>query len=216
VSRTNFAVGPDRPTLVIADDHPAFVEGLGRVLSERLGASVVARCDDGRAALAAIHRHLPDVAVLDLRMPLFDGRAVLGEVVRLRLATRVLICSAHGEPALLRAVLGDGAAGYLAKTASWDEIATAVRRVAGGGVWVSPELQSGLNAELVNPRRQPSQREIEVLGLAALGLTDGEIAERMFVSRETVRTNLKRCSDKLGVSGRAALVATALRQGMLQ
>lgn len=215
MSRTNSAA-PDQPTLVLADDHPAFVEGLARVLPERIRASVVACCTDGRAALAAIHRHAPTIAVLDLRMPLMDGRAVLGEVVRMRLATRVLICSAHGEPALVRAVLGDGAAGYLAKTASWDEITTAVRRVAGGEVWVSPVLQGGLNAELVNPQRPPSVRELEVLGLAALGMTDREIAERMFVSPETVRTNLKRCSDKLGVAGRAALVATAIRQGMLE
>jgi two-component system nitrate/nitrite response regulator NarL len=206
----------DRPTLVLADDHPAFVEGLARILPERIGASVLACATNGAAALAAIDRHQPDVAVLDLRMPVLDGRVVLAEVVRRGLGTRVLICSAHGEPAVVRSVLGEGAAGYLAKTASWGEIASAVRRVAGGGVWVSPELQAGLNAELVNPQRQPSVRELEVLGLAAEGLTDGEIAARMFVSRETVRTNFKRCSDKLGVSGRAALVATALRRGILE
>lgn len=203
-------------TLVVADDHPAFADGLARVLPERCDVRIVASCGDGRAALAAILEHRPHVALLDLRMPSLDGRAVLGEIVRAGLPTRVLVCSAHGEPTIVRALLQDGARGYLAKTASWEEIANAVRTVADGGVWVSPTLQAGLNDELCDPRRASSERELEVLELGAQGLTDVEIGARMYISRETVRTNLKRCAEKLGVSGRTALVATALRRGLLE
>jgi two-component system, NarL family, nitrate/nitrite response regulator NarL len=203
-------------TLIVADDHPPFVDGVARVLPERCSATILARCADGRAALDAILAHAPDIALLDLRMPMLGGRAVLGEVVRLRLATRVIVCSAHGEPAVVRAVLEDGARGYLDKTASWDEICVAVQSVARGGTWVSPQLQAGLNGELASPQRAPSERELEVIRLAALGLTDLQIADRMYISRETVRTNLKRCSEKLGVSGRATLVAAALRRGLIE
>lgn len=203
-------------TVIVADDHPPFVDGVARVLPERCAATIVACCSDGRAALEAIRRHTPDIALLDLRMPELGGRGVLAEVVRLKLATRVIVCSAHGEPAVVRALLEDGARGYLSKTAAWEEICIAVQTVAGGGSWVSPELQAGLNGELSSPFRAPSERELEVIALAALGLTDAQIGERMYISRETVRTNLKRCSEKLGVSGRAALVATALRLGLLE
>jgi two-component system nitrate/nitrite response regulator NarL len=83
-------------------------------------------------------------------------------------------------------------------------------------VYGSPQHQSGLNGQLAKTRRMPSARELEVLGHVSMGLTGPQIAERMYISRETVRTNLKRCSEKLGVSGRAALVATALREGLLE
>jgi len=202
-------------TLVIADDHPAFVDGVVHGL-ERRGVRVLARCHDGEAALAAILRHRPAVALLDLRMPGLGGREVLVEVVRRKLATRVIVCSEQQAPAVVRALLGDGACGYLSKTTSCAAIADAVRAVAGGEVCVSAELQDGLNGQLAGPPRTLSPREREVLTLAAEGLTDQQIAARMYISRETVRTNLKRCSDKLGVSGRAALVATALRQGQLE
>jgi DNA-binding NarL/FixJ family response regulator len=215
VTRTgNSAVNP--VTLVVADDHLPFLEGLARVLPELTGVRIVACCADGRAALAAITEHRPGVALLDLRMPLLGGREVLTEVIRRKLPTGVIVCSEHCAPSIIRAVLEEGARGYLCKDSGWDEIVAAVRAVAAGRAWVSPKLQAGLHDELSNPRRIPSVRELEVLVHASLGLTDSKVAERMHISRETVRTNLKRCSEKLGVSGRTALVAEALRRGMIE
>jgi two-component system, NarL family, nitrate/nitrite response regulator NarL len=202
-------------TLVVADDHPAYVAGLARVL-ERCRVRLVACCTDGRAALDAIVEHRPDVALLDLRMPLLSGREVLGEVRRLKLPTRVLICSAHTEPPTVHALIEDGARGYIGKTAPISELCAAVRKVAAGGMWLSPELQAGFNDHVASGRRMPSERELEAIRLVAKGLTDREIGLRMHVSHETVRTNLKRSQEKLGVSGRAALAATAVRRGLIE
>ena len=202
-------------TLVVADDHPATLAGLAR-MPERLGVRVVASCGDGRAALDAILEHRPDVALLDLRMPVLSGRAVLDEVVRRELRTRIVVCSAHAEPPIVRAVIESGARGYLTKSAPIAELCAAARRVAAGGIWISADVQARLNEHLARGRRAPSERELEVLRWVAEGLIDREIAARMFISPETVRTNLKRLSDKLGVSGRAALVATAVRGGLIE
>jgi DNA-binding NarL/FixJ family response regulator len=116
----------------------------------------------------------------------------------------------------VRAVLEEGACGYLAKESSWKEVLAAVLAVAGGSTEVSPQLQAGLHGQLAKSRRAPSVRELEVLRHASRGLTDAQIAARMYISRETVRTNLKRSSEKLGVSGRTALVATALREDLIE
>ncbi|MCP9491054.1 MAG: response regulator transcription factor [Solirubrobacteraceae bacterium MAG38_C4-C5] len=192
------------------------MEGIIRVVPERCGAIVVAVCSDGDQALREIEHLQPDVAMLDLRMPGLDGRQVLRAVNERGLTTRILLCSASLEPPLVHAALGEGATGYLAKTASWDEICGAVLAVARGQIWLSPSLQAGLNRQVGLRNRPLSDRERQVITLAADGLTDDQIARRLFVSRETVRTNLKRSSNKLGVSGRTALVATAIRQGLLE
>ncbi len=206
----------DPATMVVADDHPPFVDVIAERISQRCGVRVVARCADGESALTAIRRHQPAIALLDLRMPRLDGRGVLAEVVRLKLPTSVLVYTAHSEPALVRAVLEDGARGYLTKGCSWDELFAAVRDVAAGRVWVSPRLRPALIDELAARRRVPSPRELEVLRHASRGLTDAQIAEAMYISPETVRTNFKRSSEKLGVSGRTALVAEALRRGLIE
>lgn len=202
--------------LVVADDHPMIVEGLARLLPDRDDVVIVARCSDGRAALAAIRAHRPDVALVDLYMPLLNGREVLNEVVRLKLPTAIVMLSAHAEPPIVRAVLEEGARGYLDKRSEWQDIVAAVPIAAAGEVVVSPSLQADLNAQISSPVRMPSVRELKVLEHASFGLTDAQIGGLMYISRETVRTNLKRCSEKLGVSGRTALVATALRKKFLQ
>ena len=206
---------PDPVTLVVADDHPLYVAGVAR-LADRCGVRVLACCADGRSALEAIVAHDPDIALLDLRMPGLDGREVLGEVRRRKLRARVLMCSAHAEPAIVHALIRDGARGFVTKTAPLSELCAAVRRVAVGGVYLSPELQARFNDQVARGLRAPSQRELEVIRHVADGLTDREIGLRMHISHETVRTNLKRLQEKLGVSGRAALAATAVRRGLIE
>ena len=206
---------PNPVSIVVADDHPLLVAGIMRH-AERCGIDVLACCADGRSALAAIVEHEPDVAVLDLRMPELGGLEVLGEVRRLKLSTRVLVCSELSGPATVHALIAGGARGFVAKTAPVAELYAAVRRVAAGGVWLRPELQARVIARVARGERPPSPRELEVIRLVAEGLTDRLIGLRMHISHETVRTNLKRAQEKLGVSGRAALVAAALRLGLIE
>jgi len=207
---------PGKPvTLVVADDHPLFVAGIAR-LPEVCAVRILAFCADGRSALAAIAEHRPDVAVLDLRMPGLDGREVLCEVRRMKLPTRVLMCSVHADGATVHALVKDGAAGFVTKTAPVAEFCAAVQRVAAGRLYLSTELQAPFNEQVANGHRPLSPRELEAIRLVAEGLTDREIGQRMHISHETVRTNLKRAQEKLGVSGRAALVAEALRHGLIE
>jgi two-component system nitrate/nitrite response regulator NarL len=202
-------------TLVVADDHPMWVVGVAR-LAERCALEVLACCVDGHAALDAIVEHSPDVAVLDLRMPGLSGREVLGEVRRRQLRTRVLMCSAHTEPTIVHALISGGARGFVTKTAPVAELCRAVGRVASGGIWLSEELAAAFYDQVACGQRAPSERELEVLRLVAEGLTDRGIGEQLHISHETVRTNLKRLQEKLGVAGRPALVATALRRGLIE
>lgn len=205
-----------RPTVLVADDHPAIVEGLVSALPQRCGADVVGACVDGQQALEGIERLRPDVAMLDLRMPGLDGLQVLRAVVERRLATRVLVCSNNLEPRIVLATMQAGAAGYLPKEASWEEIRQAIDAAVAGATWVSPRLQSELHAQLGAQHTPLSRRELEILALAAEGLTNEQIAARLFIGSETVRTNFKRIGGKLGVSRRPAMVATAMRQGLLE
>lgn len=201
-------------SIVLVDDHPATLEGLGR-LAEGCGATVLARCGDGDTALAAILVHRPDVVLLDLQMGPPDGRAVLAEIIRRRLRTRVIVYSMYCEAERIAIVLDDGADGYLTKTAAPDELAAALRSVMDGREYVAEERREAVNE--VRKRQVPrlSPRERDVLLAVEQGLKDHEIALALFITRETVRTHLKRAAAKLGVSGRTACVVKARRLGLL-
>jgi two-component system nitrate/nitrite response regulator NarL len=202
-------------TIVVADDQPIYMAGIVHV-AERCGVRILACCADGHAALAAIVEHRPHVAVLDQRMPGLEGREVLAEVKRSELQTRVLICSAHAEPAIVHALIAGGARGFVEKVARPAELFAAVRRVAAGGVYLSAKLQAHFNDQVARGERALSPRELEVVRYAAEGLKDHEIALLMHISPETVRTNLKRAQEKLGVRGRTALSVTAVRRGLIE
>jgi two-component system nitrate/nitrite response regulator NarL len=197
-------------SVIIADACPGFVEGIAWGL-RLYGFRVVACCTDGPAALTAIAEHRPDIALLDLRLLLRDSRAVLKEVVGMRVGTVVVVCMTVTQAPQYRSLGKLEPYGYVSKGSSVEEIGAAVRRVADGGSCVSPELQ-GI---LLMRQADLTARELEVVGLVADGLTDKAIGVRLFISRETVRSTLDRCSDKLGVRGRAAIVAAALRRGLL-
>ena len=206
---------PTPITLVVADDHPVCVAGILR-MAEHFGLRVVACCVDGRSALAAIVKHRPDVALLDVRMPGLSGQEVVRAVKRLGLPTKVLICSAHANAATVHALIQDGAKGFIQKTATIGEICVAVRRVAAGGTALSTELRARIVDAVAHGFRALSPRELECLRLVAEGLTDREIGLELHISHETVRTNLKRAQAKLGVSGRAALVREGMRRGLIE
>ena len=138
--------GPVR--VVVADDHPFFRDGLSRGLVRNGPIQVVAEADNGRDALDAIRRELPDVALVDYQMPDLDGLAIVHAVVRDKLATRVVLLSAFTDSAIVFRALEEGAAGYLSKDAPRTQIVDAVLAVARGGTVVPPELASGLAGEI--------------------------------------------------------------------
>ena len=205
---------------MVGDDHPLYREGVARGLSASGRVIVVAQAENGREALDAIREHLPDVAVIDYRLPELDGSQIANAVTRDGLPTRVLILSAFSDSALVYRAIEQGAAGYLPKEARQVEILDAVLACARGETVVPPALATGLAAEL---RRHAAgngplltERESQVLTLMAEGKSVPAIADELVIGATTVKTHVGHLYEKLGVSDRAAAVAEAMRRGLIE
>ncbi|GAA3596597.1 response regulator transcription factor [Streptomyces osmaniensis] len=211
---------PARIRVVIADNHPLFREGVSRALQLSGFIDVVAEAENGRDALEIIRREVPQVAVLDLRMPELDGIAVLHALVRERVETRVLLLSAFNDSSSVYHALEEGASGFLTKDSKRSEVVAAVRAVAQGKTIVPPEVTGGLVDEIRMRRSQNapvlSERERQVLAGMARGLSIPQIAQELFLGTSTVKTHAQRLYEKLQVSDRAAAVAEAMRRGLLE
>jgi two-component system nitrate/nitrite response regulator NarL len=211
------APGAKRITVVVADDHPLYRDGVVRALAASGQVQVVAEAGDGRAALAAIREHDPDVALLDYRLPELDGVAVVHALQR---ATRVLLVSAFTDSGVVYKALEMGASGFLPKEARREQIVDGVIACARGEDVVPPEIASGLVAEIRLRRRNDApvltEREQEILHLIAEGKSLPDIAKLLFLGVTTVKTHTQHLYEKLGVSDRAAAVAVAMRRGLLE
>ncbi|HEV7460176.1 MAG TPA: response regulator transcription factor [Solirubrobacteraceae bacterium] len=206
--------------VLVADDHPLFREALAETIDQRPELELVGKVESGREALAAMQGAPPDVAVLDMKMPELDGMDVVDAVTRDELPTRVLLLSAFLDSALAYRALGAGAAGYLSKDSTGDRICEAVLAVAHGETVLDPEVQAGVAREIrmraEDERPALTAREREILRMTADGCSAPQIAERLYLSPTTVRTHLQHLYEKLGVSDRAAAVAEAMRQRLLE
>jgi two-component system nitrate/nitrite response regulator NarL len=212
---------PARVSVVVADDHPLFREGIERAVRERPDLELVGAASNGREALERIRELAPLVAVLDVRLPELDGLQVLNAVMRDGLPTRVVFLSASGEPELVYRAVQAGAAGYFRKEADRDAILNGIAAVAAGRSAIEPDLQSGVFDQIRlrgsgDERPILTVREREVLTLMAEGLSGPQIAEQLIVALPTVKTHQTRLYEKLGVSERAAAVAEAMRRGLLE
>lgn len=204
----------------LADDHPIFREGLARAIGENPGMEVVGTASQGRAAIETIRSLRPDVAVLDVRMPGLTGVEVTEAIAREALPTRVLLLSALADDAMVLQAVASGAAGYLLKDASRADICAAIAAVADGRAVLSPTAQtalaSGVRRRFGEGRPVITDREREVLRLTAEGMSASQIGGALHVSPATVKAHLSSVYEKLGVSERAAAVATAIRLGLLE
>lgn len=209
-----------RVRVLIAEEHPLYREGVVRAVKERPELELVAEAADGRQALTLIKELVPDVAVLDVKMPELDGLQVANAVDRDGIATRVLMLSAFIDRQIVFQAVAAGAAGYLSKDADRREITDAILAVHRGGTVLAPEVQAGVAAEVRSRWRRDapslSERERQVLEMIAEGLSAPEIGRRLFLSPATVKSHLQSLYDKLGVSDRAAAVAEAMRNGLLE
>jgi two-component system nitrate/nitrite response regulator NarL len=207
-------------TVVVADDHPMYRDGVVRALTGSGSIDVVAEAEDGTQALEAITRLQPQVALLDHRMPGLDGVEVVRRVRRDGIATRIVLLSAFTDSALVYGALEEGAAGYLPKESRRSELVEAVLTAARGGSVLPPDLAAGLVGEIRQRREDPgpvlSAREGEVLRLMAQGRTTPSIAKELYLAPSTVKTHIQRMYEKLEVTERAAAVAEAMRRGLLE
>jgi two-component system nitrate/nitrite response regulator NarL len=214
-------MGSDSPRIrvLVAEDHPVYLEGLAAAIEGADDLELVLACDDGARALEGIRSQAPDVAVLDLRLPALDALGVLQQLADDGAPCRVLILSAHLEGEEIIGCVELGAAGYLAKDATRADILDAIRAVARGRTVISGDAQASM-AEGIRRRRLAaahvlSAREHEVLGLLASGASAPQIARQLYLSPATVKSHLHNMYEKLGVSDRAAAVAEGMRRGLI-
>ncbi|MDX6677716.1 MAG: two-component system, NarL family, nitrate/nitrite response regulator NarL [Solirubrobacteraceae bacterium] len=206
------------PTVLIADDHPIYREGLTRAVIQRDDLELVAEAGDGHAALEQIRELRPTVALLDFKMPGLGGLQLLHAIGRDALPTAVVLLSAHTTPEAAYECIAGGAAAFLSKAADRDEICDAVAAAARGEVAADVQGQLVREMRLRAAVRAPrlTVRETEVVTMIADGLSAPEIAERLTLSPSTVRSHLRSLYMKLEVGDRAAAVAAAMRQGLLE
>ena len=196
--------------VVLADDHPAFRRGIRTILEESGQVEVVAEASDGVEALELTRRWAPDVLLLDMEMPRLSGVEVARAVLDSDLPTKVLALSAYDDPAYVRTLLDQGAAGYITKEKASVLIVEAVAAVAEGeGRWfVRPKSEGGLAAL--------TDRERDVLLALAQGGSNVTIADRLHLSEYTVRNHLTSVYAKLGLEGARDAVAWAWRNGVVR
>ena len=212
----------DSIRIALCDDHAVVRSGLRRLLEAEPDLEVVGESGSADEAVEVATAARPDVFVMDLGLPDRSGIAATADVCAVSPATRVLVLTAHDDVAYLRRAFEAGATGYLVKDAADVELVQAVRQVAAGKQYVHPTLGAALlspeaaTARPAGPGGELSEREVEVLALIANGLTNAEIAERLYVSVRTVETHRAHIHQKLNVRTRAELVRVAREAGLLE
>jgi len=203
--------------IVLADDHPVVRRGLRMLLDDELDFEVVAEAGDVEEARRAVRGHRPTVLVLDLNMP---GDSSLEAIPTMRAefpATQIVVLTMQQEPAYAREALTAGATGYVLKQAADSELVRAVQLASAGERYLNPRLGARIAAE--PPPGLPDEltkREVDVLRLIALGFTNVEVAQQLFISRRTVESHRARIHEKLRLSSRAELVRYALDHRLVE
>ena len=209
-----------RLTILIADDHPVYRQGLERAIGERDELELVASSADGREALERINELEPDVAVVDVRMPGLDGLKILAAVRRDGLRTRVMLLTGYEDATAAFRALDQGAAGYVSKASDHTELIEAILTAGRGETVVAPRFEAGIAAEvrLQGSAGRPalSARESEVLALLAEGRTKQWIGAYLDLAEATLQTHMYNLFEKLGASDRGGAVAAAMRWGLLE
>ena len=208
----------DRTTVVIADDHAVVRSGLKALLDAEPGFEVTGEARDVRSALTYVRAQRPDVLVLDLNMPGDKSLPAIPELLEASPGTAIVVLTMQNDPAFAREALRAGALGYVLKESANAELVEAVRSATEGRTYLQPQLGARLAAEPPAPEARDddlSARETEVLKLIALGHTNTEIAEQLYLSVRTVESHRAHIQQKLRLSTRAELVRHALEQGLV-
>jgi DNA-binding NarL/FixJ family response regulator len=205
---------PDEITCLIVDDHEVVREGLRLSLSRASHIRVVGEASDGAGAVALAERRKPDVVIMDVRMPGMDGLEATKQISQRAPQTAVIIFTAYSERTLLSRGLESGAKGYILKEAPHDTLLRAIEKVVNGDGYVDPAL---MPAFLSGRDREDmlTAREREILQLLADGMSNADVAQKLFISQETVKSHVRHILTKLEADTRTHAVAIALREAII-
>lgn len=206
--------------VLIADDHTIVRDGLKQILDDAGNISVVAEAADGREVIDLVRRHHPDVVLLDISMPGRGGLDVLKDLTNMQPAPATLVLTMHPEEHYAVRAVRAGAAGYLTKSSAAEELVDAIRKVAGGGRYVTQSVGERLLMEFQRSGEQLtyetlSDREHQVMCLIARGLRVADIAEELSLSAKTISTYRSRILKKLDLKTNAEIVRYAINEGLV-
>jgi NarL family two-component system response regulator LiaR len=208
--------------VAIADDHSLVRQGLRRYLDMADGIEVIGEAANGIELVDLIERENPDIALVDIRMPEMDGLEAARQIRDKFPKVGVIMLTAYDDRQFVVEAVRSGARGYVLKARDAEHLIQTVRLVAGGNMVIDPQLVVALAEELSQAKERDRRaetltaREIEVLQLLAFGHTNRDIAERLYISPDTVKTHLEHIFEKLGASDRTAAVAEALRRRLIE
>src|SRR5262245_29879233 len=224
--------GSTKIRIVVADDHPIFRDGLCRLLALEEDFEVVAQASDGREVLEVLQQLEPDILLLDLKMPGLDGLGTLQRLQQARNKTRVIVLTASDDKNEFVQAMKLGTSGIVLKQTATELLINSIRKVHAGEIWLDSHTTAAVIRQFVAaeepisappppppmPRereRSPlSQREREIVALVAQGFKNKEMAEKMFISEQTVKNHLHNIFDKLGVSDRLELALYAIHNNL--
>jgi DNA-binding NarL/FixJ family response regulator len=220
--------------IVVADDHPIFRDGLCRLLALEDDFEVVAQASDGRQVLEILQQVEPDILLLDLKMPGLDGLATLQRLQAARNKTRVIVLTASDDKNEFVQAMKLGTSGIVLKQTATELLIKSIRKVHAGEIWLDSHTTAAVIRQFVAAEEQQplappppmqapqrdrersplSQREREIVALVAQGFKNKEMAEKMFISEQTVKNHLHNIFDKLGVSDRLELALYAIHNNL--
>ena len=217
----------ERIRIVIADDHELFRRGLRLVLEDEPDIEVIGEAGDGEETVAMVTESVPDVVVMDVRMPVLSGIEATQRIKEDLPHTKILMLTISDEEEDLYEAIKAGANGYLLKEISIDEIGNAVRSVHGGQSLISPSMASKLLNEFASmvkkedekqqvPAPRLTSREMEVLTFVAQGMNNREISKMLFISENTVKNHVRNILEKLHLHSRMEAVVYAVREKLLE
>jgi DNA-binding NarL/FixJ family response regulator len=205
--------------ILIADDHPIFRDGLKKLLSLEKDFQVVGEAEDGKEAVEMVQKLNPDILLLDLQMPNLSGIGVLEALGDKNKTTRVIVLTASEDESAAIQAVRMGTAGIVLKQTATELLIKSIRKVSDGEIWLDSHMTTAVRKDSSQPTtvREPiktvlSAREREVVGMVCQGFRNKEMAEKMFISEQTVKNHLHNIFDKLGVSDRLELALFAIHK----